>query len=135
MRRDEEAAAQRWAVIVTGAAVLGFLLVGALAQTAVPEEDFSAWPEHRRQFGSTGGGGVVIGAYDPVVRGALCTTDFTATLADGTVLRNAAEFDAVPAQGGTLCTNGRWRSLENDARGTTPYRVFFRDGVVRGWPQ
>lgn len=30
MRRDDEAVAQRWAVIVTGAAVLGFLLLGAL---------------------------------------------------------------------------------------------------------
>ncbi len=124
-----------WGPALTGTAVLAFLLVGALAQTAPPEEDFSAWPLHRRQFGSTGGGGVIIGEYEPVVRGALCTTGFTATLADGTVLRNTAEFDAVPAQGGILCTNGRWRSLENDARGTTPYRVFFRDGVARGWPQ
>ena len=78
---------------------------------------------------------MLIGEYNPVVAGALCTTSFTATLADGTVLRNVAEFDAVPAQGGTLCTNGRWRALQGDARGTTPYRVFFRDGVVRGWPQ
>ena len=70
-----------------------------------------------------------------MVNGALCTTNFTATTADGTVFRNAAEFDAVQAQGGILCTNGRWRSLQGDARGTTPYRVFFRDGVVRGWPQ
>jgi hypothetical protein len=120
--------------LLAGAALLGLMLGGALAQTPA-EEDFSSWPLHRRQFGSTGGGGVVIGDYDPVVQGALCTTDFTATLADGTVLRNTAEFDAVPAQGGILCTNGRWRSLENDARGTTPYRVFVREGVVRGWPQ
>ena len=131
----------RWlaAMVLLGLAAgtsLGLVLAGATAQTAPPPtEDFGNWPLHRRQFGSTGGGGVVIGEYEPVVRGALCTTDFTATLADGTVLRNTAEFDAVPAQGGTLCTNGRWRSLENDARGTTPYRVFFRDGVVRGWPQ
>lgn len=121
--------------LVLGSA-LGLLLGGATAQTtAVAVDDFGTWPLHRRQFGSTGGGGVIIGEYAPVVSGALCTTNFTATLADGTVLRNAAEFDAVAAQGGILCTNGRWRSLENDARGTTPYRVFFRDGVVRGWPQ
>lgn len=113
---------------------LGMFALTAQAQvTAVP--DYGSWPLHRRQFGSTGGGGVIIGDYDPVVRGALCTTDFTATLADGTVLRNRAEFDAVPAQGGVLCTNGRWRALEGEARGTTPYQVFFRDGVVRGWPQ
>lgn len=120
----------RWLVL----AMLGGLAWPSLAQSLVPE-DFSTWPLHRRQFGSTGGGGVVIGEYDPVVNGALCTTNFTATTADGTVFRNAAEFDAVPAQGGILCTNGRWRSLQGDARGTTPYRVFFRDGVVRGWPQ
>lgn len=121
--------------LLTGSA-LGWQLGAATAQTMpVLAEDYGTWPPHQREFGSTGGGGVRIGAYDPVVNGALCTTNFTATLADGTVLRNAAEFDAVPAQGGILCTNGRWRSLDGDARGTTPYRVFFRDGVVRGWPQ
>ncbi len=121
--------------LVLGSA-LGFMLASATAQTTPSAtEDYGNWPLHRRQFGSTGGGGVIIGEYDPVVNGAQCSTNFTATLADGTVLRNAVEFDAVPTQGGTLCTNGRWRSLENDARGTTPYQVFFRDGVARGWPQ
>ncbi len=114
---------------------IGILAVTAQAQPAAETPDYGTWPLHQRQFGSTGGGGVIIGEYDPVVRGALCTTDFTATLADGTVLRNRAEFDAVPAQGGVLCTNGRWRALEGEAAGTTPYQVFFRDGVVRGWPQ
>ena len=125
--------------VVAGLAMgsgLGLQLGAATAQTTpVLAEDYGTWPPHQRQFGSTGGGGVVIGEYDPVVNGSLCSTNFTATLGDGTVLRNAAEFDAVPAQGGILCTNGRWQALQGDARGTTPYRVFFRDGVVRGWPQ
>ena len=72
------------------------LLVACLlfALPALAEEDYGAWPLHRPQFGSTGGGGVVIGEYEPRIEGGLCVTEFTATLADGTVLRNAAEFDA-----------------------------------------
>jgi hypothetical protein len=41
----------------------------------------------------------------------------------------------VPTQGGTLCTNGRWRARDGSASGTTPYQVFFKDGVRRGSPQ
>jgi len=135
MMMDRMLALSVAAGLVLGSA-LGWVLGGATAQTvAVVAEDYGSWPPHRRQFGSTGGGGVIIGDYAPVVDGARCHTDFTATLTDGTVLRNTVEFDAVPAQGGILCTNGRWRSLENDARGTTPYQVFLRDGVMRGWPQ
>ena len=37
-------------------------------------------------------------------------------------------------QGGTLCTNGKWRAFDNSINGTTPYRVFFKDGVFRGQP-
>ena len=122
-------------VFLSGAQ-LGVFPGGAQAQQQlVQAELYESWPLHRRQFGSTGGGGVIIGEYDPVVSDGRCTTAFTATLADGTVFRNFAEFDAVPAQGGILCTNGRWRSADGASRGTTPYQVFFRDGVVRGWPQ
>ncbi|MBC7433431.1 MAG: hypothetical protein H7345_15320 [Rubritepida sp.] len=133
--RDRWLALSVVAGVLTGSAV-GVALATATADPAsVAAEDYGRWPLHQREFGSTGGGGVMIGAYDPRVEGNACRTDFTATLADGTVLRNSAEFDAVAIQGGILCTNGRWRSLQSDARGTTPYRVFFRDGVVRGWPQ
>ena len=112
------------------AAALALLAAGTgpgAAQAAV--EDFSAWKPLVPSFPSTGGGGVMIGEYRPVVRGSTCTTDFTATEPNGTVHRNTVVFDAVPTQGGILCTNGRWRSLDNDASGTTPFRVFFRDGV------
>ena len=44
------------------------------------------------------------------------------------------EFEAVPVQGGTLCQNGKWRTFDGGASGTTPFRVFFKDGVFRGSP-
>ena len=96
--------------------------------------NYESWRLHTATFPSTGGGGVVIGDYNPVISGNKCTTDFTATLADGKVYYNSVEFDAVPAQGGTLCTNGKWRARDGSASGTTPYQVFFKDGVVRGAP-
>lgn len=110
------------------------LALGTMAAPALAQEDFSAWRLHTPTFPSTGGNGVIIGEYRPVIAGDKCTTDFTATLADGKVYYNSVEFDAVPAQGGTLCTNGRWRAKDGSANGTTPYRVFFKDGVVRGSP-
>lgn len=97
-------------------------------------ENYAAWRLHTPTFPSTGGNGVIIGEYYPVIAGDKCTTDFTATLSDGKVYYNTVEFDAVPAQGGILCTNGRWRARDGSASGTTPYRVFFKDGVLRGSP-
>ena len=108
--------------------LLGLLAVsGASAQTG---EIYSSWERLVPSFPSTGGGGVMIGEYRPVVDGATCATDFTATVPDGTVYRNRVVFDAVPIQGGILCTNGRWHALDGDAKGTTPFRVFFRDGIA-----
>ena len=106
----------------------------AVASGAGAQENYASWRLHTPTFPSTGGGGVIIGGYQPVIVGDKCTTEFTATLPDGKVYYNAVEFDAVPAQGGTLCTNGRWRAKDGSASGTTPYRVFFKDGVVRGSP-
>jgi len=40
----------------------------------------------------------------------------------------------VPAQGGTLCHNGKWRAFDGGASGTTAFRVFFKGGVIRGFP-
>src|SRR5215213_4821753 len=105
-----------------------------LAGGAVAQENYDSWRLHVSKFPSTGGGGIIIGEYNPVILGDKCMTDFTATEPNGTVYYNSVEFDAVPAQGGTLCTNGRWRSREGSASGTTPYRVFFKDGVMRGSP-
>ncbi len=121
MRRDRSANA-----------VLGLSAALLLATSPLPAaEDYSAWPLLRSEFPSTGGDGVMIGEYRPVVNGTMCATAFTATTRDGTVYRNIVEFDAVPEQGGILCTNGRWRSLDGSASGTTPFRVFFKDGIAR----
>ena len=97
-------------------------------------ESFDHWQRLVPDFPSTGGGGVMIGAYRPVVHGPTCSTDFTATVPDGTIYRNRVVFDAVEVAGGILCTNGRWHSLQDDAKGTTPFRVFFRDGVAYASP-
>ena len=109
-------------------------IVLALAGGAVAQENYESWRLHVSKFPSTGGGGIIIGEYNPVIAGETCKTDFTATLPDGKVYYNTVEFDAVTAQGGTLCTNGRWRARDGSASGTTPYRVFFKDGVMRGSP-
>lgn len=98
------------------------------------QEDYAAWPLFRSEFESTGGGGIIIRGYDPVIQGSLCKTDFTATEPNGTVYHNSVEFDAVATQGGILCTNGRWRSRDGSATGTTPFKVFIKDGVRRRSP-
>lgn len=105
------------------------LILALGAAGATP--DYESWTLLTPSFPSTGGNGVTIGEYRPVVSGSRCTTDFTATLADGTVYRNHVLFDAVPAAGGVLCTNGHWRSADGSATGTTPLEVFFKDGVAR----
>ena len=100
-------------------------------QPAGPE----TWEPLKAEFPSTGGGGIVIRGYDPVVAGALCRTDFQAVEPNGTIYRNEVEFDAVPTAGGILCTNGRWRAKDGGASGTTPFQVFIKDGVKRGSPE
>jgi hypothetical protein len=115
-----------------------YCVASALASLATggafAQENYENWPIHQRTFPSTGGGGIMIGEYDPVIVGDKCTTKFTATEPGGKVYYNTVEFDAVQVQGGTLCTNGKWRAVDGSASGTTPYRVFFKDGVVRGSP-
>ena len=99
---------------------------------ATPQENFETWQPIKPLFESTGGGGIMIGGYDPVVRDGKCFTDFTATEPAGKVYYNSVEFDAVPTNGGILCTNGKWRAKDGSANGTTPFRVFIKDGVKRG---
>lgn len=110
------------------------VLAALLAAPAAAQENFESWPLLQSEFPSTGGGGIVIRGYRPVVAGGRCTTDFTAVEPSGAEYRNSVEFDAVPAQGGTLCTNGRWRARDGSASGTTPFRVFVKDGAVRASP-
>ena len=98
------------------------------------EENYGSWDILKNPFESTGGGGVMIGEYNPVVVGNKCMTNFTATLPDGKVYYNIVEFEIVQVQGGTLCTNGAWRARDGSASGTTPFRVFIKDGVTRRSP-
>ena len=107
----------------------------ALAATpAGASENMETWELLVPRFESTGGGGIMIGEYHPVVVGSTCTTDFTATLPDGTVYYNSVVFDAVPTDGGILCNNGRWRARDGGATGTTPLRIFIKNGVSRRSP-
>jgi hypothetical protein len=113
-------------------------IAATLALLKIPEglteERYENWPVLVNPFESTGGGGVMIGEYNPIIVGNKCVTDFTATLPDGKVYYNVIEFETVQVQGGTLCTNGAWRARDGSASGTTPFRVFLKDGLVRRSP-
>lgn len=114
---------------------LGLVLISASQAQNASNEDFSRWPELVNPFESTSGGGVMIDRYAPVIIGNTCRTDFSVTLPNnGGTFLNEVEFDAVPAQGGVLCTNGRWRAKDGSAEGTTPFRVFLKDGIARRPP-
>jgi hypothetical protein len=110
--------------------------IAAPSDTMSAAENYESWPVLRPTFPSTGGGGFMIKGYDPVITGKKCVTTFMAVEPgeNPNVHANIAEFDAVPVAGGTLCQNGRWRAFEGGATGTTPFRVFFKDGVFRAAP-
>lgn len=113
----------------SNSAMLASVLVLAAASGAVADE-FSTWVPLTSSFPSTGGGGITIKGYDPVIAGGKCLTTFMAVEAgdNPNVYPNFAEFDARSAAGGTLCTNGRWRAFDGGASGTTPFRMLFRGG-------
>jgi hypothetical protein len=120
---------------VLAAALAASLHVSAAAAQQAQPENFATWPLLTDTFESTSGGGIMIKGYDPVIKDGKCSTNFSATLPDGKVFYNIVEFDAVPTQGGTLCTNGKYRAVDGSASGTTPFRVFFdKDGVRRRSP-
>ena len=115
--------------------VVGCVAAMVLAAPAVLAQDnFESWPVLRSTFPSTGGGGIMIKGYDPVITGGKCVTTFMAVEPSGAVYPNYIEYEAKPEQGGTLCTNGKWRSFDGKSNGTTAFQVFFKDGVFRGWP-
>jgi hypothetical protein len=112
--------------------------VAAAAATSAPaQENYESWPVLKSTFPSTGGGGIMIKGYDPVITGGKCVTTFMAVEpgANPNVYPNFVEFEAVPAAGGILCRNAKWRAFDGGASGTTPFRVYFKDGVFRGSPQ
>jgi hypothetical protein len=100
----------------------------------VAAEDYAAWAPLPTRFESTGGGGIIIDGYEPVVVGDRCVTPFSAIEPNGRVHRNIAAFRAVETQGGILCTDGQWAAVDGSGAGTTPLRVFIRDGVRRRSP-
>jgi len=116
---------------LAASALMGLAISGALAQ-----EDYGSWPPLQSTFESTGGNGIMIKGYDPVILGNQCVTSFMAVTPapDVKVYYNVVEFDAAPVQGGTLCNEGKWRSMDGSASGTTPFRVFFKDGMFRRAP-
>jgi hypothetical protein len=113
--------------------LLGLMLALAPA-AASAQPDPAAWPVLPPRFESTGGGGIVIDEYRPVVIGDRCVTRFTATTPAGEVFVNYALFQAQPLVGGTLCTDGRWGAVDGSATGTTPLVVWLRDGVMHRAP-
>ncbi len=108
------------------------IIVGAVGVSAA--EDYESWQVLRDPFPSTGGGGIMIADYNPVVVGAKCVTNFRAIEPSGKTYHNIVEFDVVETHGGVLCTNGAWRALDGSSSGTTPLRVFLKNGVVRRSP-
>lgn len=111
----------------------GAALLVATAVTA--QENYEAWAPLTDPFPSTGGGGIMIHDYDPVVANGVCATSFRAIEPNGTTYHNVITFDATETQGGTLCSNGKWRAADGSASGTTPFRVFIKGGVKRGSAQ
>jgi hypothetical protein len=119
------------------ACCLAVLLLTVSAAQA--QDNYESWPVLRSTFPSTGGNGIIIKGYDPVITGGKCVTTFMAVEpgaagADPKVYPNVVEYEAVSVLGGTLCQNGKWRSFDGGDNGTTPFRMFFKDGVFRGSP-
>lgn len=105
-------------------ALLACLATPALAQPA-------GWVPLPTRFESTGGGGWIIDGYRPVLLGDRCVTAFSVTSPEGRTFRNIAAFEAIPAEGGVLCRDGRWRAEDGAGEpGTTPLEIFIRaDGA------
>jgi len=119
--------------IFTGLAAASALVALTVTGPAA-QENYESWALLQSTFESTGGGGIMIKEYNPVIVGNKCVTNFTATEPSGKIYYNMVEFDAVPAQGGILCTDGKWRAVDGSASGTTPLRVFIKDGISRRSP-
>lgn len=117
-------------------AALVIACVTIATPTIAADDNFASWPVLKSTFPSTGGNGIIIKGYDPVITGNKCVTTFMAVESgpNPAYYPSIIEFDAVPTQGGTLCTNGKYKPFGGGEGGTTPYRVFFKDGVFYGSP-
>jgi hypothetical protein len=119
---------------MAAAALVALAVTGAQAQEK--QENYANWPLLQNTFESTGGNGIMIKGYDPVILRDKCVTTFMAVTPapDVNVYFNVIEYEATPVQGGTLCANGKWRAMDGSASGTTPFRMFFKDGMFRRAP-
>ena len=115
-------------------ACLTIALVLIALPPASAQEQYADWPLLRETFPSTGGGGIIIDGYRPVVIGESCVTRFTATTPAGEVFTSYALFEATPLAGGTLCRAWRWGAVDGSATGTTPLVVWLKDGVMHRPP-
>jgi hypothetical protein len=118
---------------LTATCIAAGLFFGTVA-AAGAQESYERWELLQDTFESTGGGGIIIKGYDPVIVGDKCVTNFTATEPGGKIYYNKVEFETVQVEGGTLCTNGKWQALDGSMSGTTPLRVFIKDGIRRRSP-
>jgi hypothetical protein len=72
--------------------VAGYVAALAVAApAAVAQENYESWPVLRSTFPSTGGGGIMIKGYDPVVTGGKCVTTFMAVEPGPDLVVNEAE--------------------------------------------
>ena len=119
------------AKVAAVAALISLAIAGAQAQEK--QENYASWPPLQSTFESTGGNGIIIKGYDPVILRDKCVTTFMAVTPAPEVNAyfNVIEFEATSVQGGMLCANGKWRAMEGSATGTTPFRMFFKDGMFR----
>ncbi len=128
---DSDVARLRRQLLLAAAA---FTIVLTLGTALSASEDYGSWEVLQDPFPSTGGNGIMIKGYRPVLVGDTCVTQFSAVEPSGAEYHNIVEFVATPTQGGHLCTDGKWRSADGSSSGTTPLRVFLKDGVTRRSP-
>ena len=76
------------------AGALAAIFVALATASALAQDNYEGWPLLKSEFPSTGGGGIIIKDYDPVIVGDKCKTDFRAVEPNGTTYYNSVEFDA-----------------------------------------
>src|SRR3979409_1003536 len=94
-------------------AVIAASAVAAFATAAISQDNYESWAVLKSTFESTGGGGIMIKGYDPVINNDnKCVTTFMAVEPNNTVYYMIVEYDTTQVQGGTLCNNGKWRAAD-----------------------
>jgi hypothetical protein len=125
-------------ISLAASAIILSLLAAQQSVSQTPSPNYESWGSLINPFESTGGGGVMIDGYKPVVSdkggSKICSTDFTVQEPKGPILHSAIVFEGIAIQGGILCTNGKWRMKDGSAEGTTPFEVFIKDGIMRRSP-